>query len=121
MKQFMGGRHAGLSIFAPECWQEYVLAMSDPACLHAMCEDYRAGATIDLAQDEADQAAGRKIACPTLIATGDFYLTRGASEAPVDVWRRSFAPQAKGVLIDSGHFLAEENPQETIKALMEFL
>jgi haloacetate dehalogenase len=42
-------------------------------------------------------------------------------EAPVDVWRRSFAPQARGVLVDSGHFLAEENPQETIKALMEFL
>ena len=47
MKQFMGGRHAGLSIFAPECWQEYILAMSDPACLHAMCEDYRAAASID--------------------------------------------------------------------------
>jgi haloacetate dehalogenase len=37
------------------------------------------------------------------------------------VWRRSFAPQAQGVQVDSGHFLAEENPQATIDALMEFL
>lgn len=42
-------------------------------------------------------------------------------EAPVDVWRRSFAPKVQGVLVDRGHFFAEENPQETIKALMAFL
>jgi len=100
---------------------QYRAGWGDPSRIHAMCEDYRAGATIDLAQDEADRATGRTIACPTLIATGDFYLTRSAREAPVDVWRRSFAPQAQGVLVDSGHFLAEENPQETLKALMEFL
>jgi haloacetate dehalogenase len=100
---------------------QYRASWGDPSRIHAMCEDYRAGATLDLAQDEADRATGRTIACPTLIATGDFYLTRGAMEAPVDVWRRSFAPQAQGVLVDSGHFLAEENPQETLKALMEFL
>ena len=110
-----------LSCFDARAMGRYRASWGDPSRTHAMCEDYRAGATIDLAQDEADLAAGRKILCPTLIATGDFYLTRGATEAPVDVWRRSFAPQAQGALIDSGHFLAEENPQATIDALMEFL
>ena len=110
-----------LSCFDARAMGQYRASWGDPSRTHAMCEDYRAGATIDLAQDKADLAAGRRILCPTLIATGDFYLTRGAMEAPVDVWRRSFAPQAQGVLVDSGHFLAEENPQETIKALTEFL
>ena len=68
-----------------------------------------------------DLAAGRRIDSPTLVLTGDFYLTRAAQQPPVEVWRNTFAPQAQGVVIDSGHFLAEENPQATIDALMEFL
>ena len=110
-----------LSCFDARAMGHYRASWRDPSRIHAMCEDYRAGATIDLAQDQADAAAGRVIACPTLVATGDFYLTKGAKEAPVDVWRRSFAPQAQGVLIDSGHFLAEENPQATAEALLGFL
>ena len=110
-----------LSCFDARAMGQYRASWGDPSRTHAMCEDYRAGATIDLAQDEADIAAGRKIQCPTLIATGDFYLTRAAQQPPDEVWRNTFAPQANGVLIDSGHFLAEENPQATINALMEFL
>ena len=114
-------KRQSLSCFDARAMGYYRASWRDPSRIHAMCEDYRAGATIDLAQDEADQALGRTIACPTLVATGDFYLTKGPKEAPVDVWRRSFAPQAEGVLIDSGHFLAEENPQATVEALLAFL
>ena len=45
-------------------WQHYRALLQDPARVHAVCEDYRAGATIDRALDDADIAAGRKIGCP---------------------------------------------------------
>ncbi len=110
-----------LEVFDPRAMAHYRAGWGDPSRIHAMCEDYRAGATIDLAADEADLAAGKKILCPTLTVTGDFYLTRGAGEAPVDVWRRTFAPQAKGVMVPNGHFIAEESPAETLAALLAFL
>jgi haloacetate dehalogenase len=93
----------------------------DPARIHAFCEDYRAGATLDRAADEADLNAGRKIDAPTLVLSGAFFLTAGAAPA-LDVWRATFAPQAQGGQIaDSGHFPAEENPQATLDALLAFL
>ena len=110
-----------LSAFDARAMAQYRAAWGDASRIHAMCEDYRAGATIDLADDDADLAAGRKITCPVLVATGDFYLTRGAGETPVEVWRRTFAPAAQGLMIDSGHFLAEENAPATIEALLAFL
>ncbi len=95
-------------------------AWGDPTRIHAMCEDYRAGATLDVAADEQDAAAHRVISNPTLVLNGDFYLTRGASETPLQVWRRTFAPDAQGGMIDSGHFLAEENAFDTAAALGAF-
>lgn len=110
-----------LAAFDPRALAHYRAGWGDRSRIHAMCEDYRAGATLDLAADEADLAAGRKILCPTLTLTGDFYLTRGAGEAPVDVWRRTFAPKAEGAMVAGGHFVAEEAPAETTKALLGFL
>ena len=60
LREYMGKRSAGMRPFAPEAWAEYLRAMSDPACVHAMCEDYRAAATIDLEHDRADRDAGKK-------------------------------------------------------------
>ncbi|TVR07868.1 MAG: alpha/beta hydrolase, partial [Salinarimonadaceae bacterium] len=74
--------------------------------------------------DEEDLAAGRTLDCPTLVLWGEFYLTgrdEPGSETALDVWRRTFAPQAQGQSIDSGHFLAEERPTETARALSAFL
>jgi haloacetate dehalogenase len=100
----------------------YRAGCNEPTRIHAFCEDYRAGATLDIAADEADLAAGRTIACPVQIIASRFYLTGGAgSETPLEVWRRTFAPDATGVSITSGHFVAEENPQATLAALQEFL
>ena len=114
-------RAQSLEAFDPRAMAHYRAGWGDPSRIHAMCEDYRAGATIDLAADEADLAAGKKILCPTLTITGDFYLTRGAGEAPVEVWKRTFAPQATGVMVPNGHFVAEESPAETQDALTAFL
>ncbi len=110
-----------LAPFDPRALAHYRAGWGDPSRVHAMCEDYRAGATIDLAADEVDLAAGKKIVCPTLTITGDFYLSRGAGEAPVDVWKRTFAPGATGVMVPNGHFVAEESPAETLDALLAFL
>ena len=85
-----------------------------------MCEDYRAGATSDVEADAVDMAARNTIANPTLVLNGDFYLTRGAGETPLQVWKRTFAPDASGGMIESGHFLAEENAPETIAKLKAF-
>jgi haloacetate dehalogenase len=107
-----------LSAFDPRALEHYRVSFSDPARIHAQCEDYRAGYGADLANDEADRAAGKTIACPMLALWGGVGI---ASETggPLKIWRQ-WAPQAKGKLIDSGHFLTEENPHATATALLDF-
>ena len=112
-----------LDVFDPRAYQAYRAAYSEPARIHAFCEDYRAGATSDVDADDADLAAGRTIGCPTLLVWSS-YLTRGEAakvETPPEVWRRTFAPTIEDVLVDSGHFIPEEAPQETAAAVSEFL
>lgn len=117
-------KEGGLAAFDPRALASYRRSCNEPSRIHAFCEDYRAGATLDRAQDEADLAAGRTIACPVVLISGQFYLTRGSSMAgdtPLDIWRMSFAPDASGTEVDSGHFVAEENPAATLAALQSFL
>jgi len=107
-----------LKCFDAQALDAYRAAFRDPARVHATCEDYRAGATIDRALDEADRAAGRRIAAPLLALWG----TKGIpakGDNPLDVWRR-WAIHASGAGIESGHFLPEEAPEATAKALAEF-
>ncbi len=106
-----------LSAFAPEALTHYRAAYVEPH-IHALCEDYRAGATTDLTHDNADHAAGRTIDCPMLAIWGDAGIPSETS-GPLAVWRR-WATKVEGRAIDSGHFLAEENPGETANALLEF-
>jgi haloacetate dehalogenase len=110
-----------LRAFDARALSQYRAAWGDPSRIHAMCEDYRAGAHQDLEQDEADLAADRHIDCPVLVLSGDFFLTRGLPTPPLETWRRTFAPKASGQMIDSGHFLAEENAAQTLAALSGFL
>ncbi|MEI8146124.1 MAG: alpha/beta hydrolase, partial [Alphaproteobacteria bacterium] len=77
------------------------------------------GATVDRAADVADKAAGRVITCPTHVVWGSAGIpSSGAS--PLDTWK-VFAPHATGEAVDSGHFIPEENPEGTSKALLPFL
>jgi haloacetate dehalogenase len=108
-----------LACFDPRAMAYYQASFTDPSRIHAYCEDYRAGATIDRAADAADIAAGKTLICPVLLVSGDSYLP--TREAPGDVWRRSFAPRAEGEIVPSGHFLAEENAGATLQALTAFL
>jgi haloacetate dehalogenase len=95
-------------------------AFCDPAVVHGMCEDYRAGLRIDRAHEEADRAAGRKIGCPMLLlaSTGDDLDIHGDPEA---IWRPWVAGQLHSRPIYSGHHQAEEAPDELAAALLEFL
>jgi haloacetate dehalogenase len=106
-----------LSAFDPRALAHYRAFFSDPLRIHATCEDYRAGRTTDLACDEADRAAGSKITCPLLAIWGSAGIPR--ENSPLDVWRE-WAADVRGFAIDSGHFLCEENPQATAKALRDF-
>jgi haloacetate dehalogenase len=109
-----------LAPFDPRALEAYHAFFRDPARIHACCEDYRAGATIDVERDRADRDAGRRIACPVLALWGDKGIP-AASSTPLDIWRATFAPQATGGPVVSGHFLPEENPQQTLAALLPFL
>jgi haloacetate dehalogenase len=107
------------SMFDPAALEDYRRAVADPATVHAMCQDYRAGATIDDGLDESDRAAGTTIACPVLV------LWSARDELPrwfdvVETWR-GWADDVRGRGIDAGHFLAEEAPDDVADALLAFL
>jgi haloacetate dehalogenase len=106
-------------IFAREAEEDYLTCFRNPETIRAMCEDYRAGATIDCAHDEADKRAGRRIACPVLALWG----AQGKLEAWYDtlaVWRE-WATDVRGRALPCGHYLAEESPEETATELLAFL
>jgi haloacetate dehalogenase len=107
-----------LSAFDPRALAHYRAFFQDPARIHATCEDYRAGQSVDLEVDEADRAAGKKITCPVLALWGTTGIP-GQISAPLSAWRE-WANDVAGKPIDSGHFVAEENPQATAAALMAF-
>ncbi|WP_349263321.1 alpha/beta hydrolase [Steroidobacter sp.] len=108
--------------FPPEVRQAYIDALRDPARVHAICEEYRAAASIDLEMDRADRQAEHRIACPVLVlwAKGSgldtWYSQFGG---PLGVWRQ-WANDVTGRSIAGGHFFPEENPAEAISALTRF-
>jgi haloacetate dehalogenase len=108
----------GRERFAPEALADYLQAVHNPKTVHAMCEDYRAGVSVDYQLDEADRGK-RKITCPTLA----LWSQQGELEKWYDVletWR-TWAEDVQGHGIDCGHYLAEEAPEETYAALRAFL
>ena len=97
----------------------YRAFVQDPSRIAAMCEDYRAGATLDREADLADRAAGRTISCPVLAIWGSKGIP-AASPDPLALWR-PYAPGVTGKAISGGHFLPEENAADTAAALLAFL
>jgi haloacetate dehalogenase len=95
-------------------------ALRNPNVVHGMCEDYRAGLRIDRVHEEADRAAGRKVACPMLFlqAARDDIDIHGD---PVAIWRAWVSGPLSAGVIDSGHHQAEDAPEEVAAALLDFL
>jgi haloacetate dehalogenase len=110
-----------LATFDRRALAHYRAAWNDPLHIHAFCEDYRAGASIDRDADEDSLATKTRIGCPVSVLWGSGFLPRAGDESVLDVWRRTFAPRAEGQMIEAGHFIAEENPAATAAALLTFL
>jgi haloacetate dehalogenase len=110
---------AGIAAFAPEAVKEYVRCFGDPEVIRASCEDYRAGASIDLEHDEVDAAAGRRVECPALVLWGAEGFVGRAYDV-LEVWNQ-YAADVRGQALGGGHFLAEEEPGATVTALRDFL
>lgn len=111
-------REKTLDAFPLAALASYRAQAREPARIAAMCADYRAGATIDRALDEADRAAGRKIGVPLrfLWAEGGFPARTGD---PARLWRR-WADEVTDSSCVSGHFAMEENPQAVLDCFLPF-
>jgi haloacetate dehalogenase len=107
------------SRFHPEAVADYLAAARATETIHAMCEDYRAGATYDFELDEADRAEGRRIACPLLVLWGARNDLEELFGDPLAIWR-DWADDVRGRALDCGHYLAEEAPEETYAELRAF-
>jgi haloacetate dehalogenase len=109
--------------FPPDVREHYVNALRSPEAVHAICEEYRAAATLDREHDAADRRAGRTIACPVLALWSEgssldtWYRDDGG---PLGILRR-WAPNVSGRAVAGGHFFPEQNPDETVAALRDFL
>jgi haloacetate dehalogenase len=116
-------RTHGPDVMGAEAHEDVWAALRDPAVVHGMCEDYRAGLGIDREHEEADRAAGRKIQCPVLVAWAEQDDMEQIYGDVLEVWRPWVAdPGAlRGVGIDAGHHVAEEAPREVADAVVAFL
>ena len=100
---------------------DYLAAISDPDTVRAMLEDYRAGLTVDRADEEADRAAGRRVACPTLVLWSGRDDLEDLHGDPRKIWTDWTTDLRGGRSIDSGHHMAEDAPQELAAELGRFL
>lgn len=99
---------------------ELTQALLDPGTVRAMLEDYRAGLGVDRDHEDADRVAGRRVTCPTLLLWSSRDDLERLYGDPLAVWA-PWAEDLRGRSIDSGHHMAEENPEDVARALVDFL
>lgn len=112
------GRHAGTGIFSPDRWNEYLAGASNPLSMHAMCEDYRAAATIDLVHDRADREANKRIEMPLMVLWGEHGLVNKCFK-PLEDWQK-VAKNVSGKTVPCGHYIPEEMPELVIEEARSF-
>jgi haloacetate dehalogenase len=108
--------------FSAEVRSAYVEALADAAHVHAICEEYRAAATIDHEHDLADRESGRRIRCPVLVlwsGRGPLNFWYASEGGPLGLWR-AWAVDVQGEALDGGHFFPEELPRQTAAELSRF-
>ena len=113
----LGWGGATLEDFPAEALEAYRKSWRDPACIHAMCNDYRAAIDVDFALDAAD--LNRQVSCPALV----LYGATGAMAKQYDV-EATWAPRLanmRATAIPGGHFFVDQHPSETAEALLDFL
>jgi haloacetate dehalogenase len=119
----LAGWGSPATVFGPEVHAAYVDALRDPVHVHAICEEYRAAATLDWSHDDADVTSGHRIQCPLLaLWSGLGPLNSWYTEVggPLALWR-AWGDDVQGRALDAGHFFAEEIPDETADALDRFV
>lgn len=102
----------------PEAVSAYRAAFLRAAVRRAIMNDYRAGATVDEAHDQADHAQGRRIGCPIYVTWEAGRYRDG--DTPIEIWRR-WAAVVEGSAIDGGHIQAEEAPDQILEVITPFL
>ncbi|WP_439816679.1 alpha/beta hydrolase [Zavarzinia sp. CC-PAN008] len=117
--RFMLGALGPSGAFDPRAQAEYERCFSDPATIHASCEDYRAGASIDLEHDAVDAAAGRKIQVPTLIQWGETGALPRLHDDVMAIWRQ-YATDVTGEPMPSNHYIPDFAPAECAASLLRF-
>ena len=106
--------------FSPLALKDYLDCIKNPETINAICEDYRAAATIDLIHDKTTRENKIKLEMPILVLWGK----KGKIDQwydPLSIWQSYCTQEVKGNAIDSGHYLAEENPKEILKNILQFL
>lgn len=109
----------GLSFFGKEALAEYMRCFRNPETVRGMCEDYRACASIDLAMDTADMAAGKKVTLPVQLLWGATGAV-GRQNKPAEVWKAYATDIRDAQALPCGHYLSEEAPEETYSAMRAF-
>jgi len=118
MNEFMVKRYPGRHIFETSRWESYLAGIQNPACLHAMCEDYRASFTIDLEHDRADREAGQQLPMPVRVLWGQHGMIQKCFN-PLQDWA-AVATEVTGRPIDSGHYIPEEQPEVLADEIRQF-
>ena len=113
---YLKSRFLSGPFFTNEAFAEY-LRVFTPATIHATCEDYRAGATIDITH--AAETSAQKVTCPLLVLWGERGLV-GSLYDVKKIWSE-LATTVTGKALPAGHFLPEEVPDDTLAALRAFL
>jgi haloacetate dehalogenase len=113
----LGGWGSPSAVFPPEVRVAYVHSLRDPPHAHAICEEYRAAATIDREHDRSDRASGHRIVCPLLVlwsahgALENWYVGEGG---PIALWR-AWGDDVRGRALDAGHFSRKRLPNKPPK------
>ena len=107
-----------LETFSPEALESYRAQARDPARVHAMCSDYRAGASFDRALDLKDKANEKRITSPIRFLYGAHGFPAKSGNAE-ELWR-SWAADVEASVCESGHFVMEENHQAVLDAFLPF-
>ena len=105
--------------FAPRALADYLECVKNPETIRSICEDYRAAASIDLKDDDISRKQNLKIKMPTLVLWGK----KGKIEQwydPLTIWQKYCDQEVRGYGVNTGHYLAEENPDEIIKSINNF-
>jgi haloacetate dehalogenase len=115
-----GWYRASRASMGAENYADFRRAIHDPATVHAMCEDYRAGLSLDRAHDDADRRSGRRIACPVRVLWAVHDDLPDLYGDVLAVWR-TWADDVSGRALDCGHHISEEAPDELAGELRAFL